>query len=271
MHRFRDGFTLLELLVVVTIIVVLLALLAPALDSAIKSAERTHCLANLDAMGVAIGQFTNDKKSRYPQYDAWNHLVGSRAQSDFYGDGSATADPFFSSTKNRPLNAYLGYDSEDAIVRVAECPQDLGDSIQGPLGQPGFSNAYIAYGTSYLGAWGGNWFRVQNAFGIGPSTTEPVNSMKSTQAKPTHTKLLVADWMWHANRRWEQAQTRWHDDPLPGEADAGTHDPDAIRKHNALFADGHAEFFAKIEVRELEQPYVANGQDPPPNPSWKWW
>src|ERR1041385_310566 len=60
------AFTLIELLVVVTIIVVLLAMLAPAMDKAIYSAELAVCGGNLkgDASGVAT--YAMGFKRRYP-------------------------------------------------------------------------------------------------------------------------------------------------------------------------------------------------------------
>jgi prepilin-type N-terminal cleavage/methylation domain-containing protein len=60
------GFTLIELLVVVTIIVVLLALLTPALDSAIAQAELAVCGANLDATGSGAISYAMNNKRLYP-------------------------------------------------------------------------------------------------------------------------------------------------------------------------------------------------------------
>ena len=48
----RNGFTLVELLVVITIIVILLALLAPALDKAIYQAELAVCGTRVRAIAT---------------------------------------------------------------------------------------------------------------------------------------------------------------------------------------------------------------------------
>jgi prepilin-type N-terminal cleavage/methylation domain-containing protein len=65
------AFTLIELLVVVTIIVVLLALLTPALDKAIESAERVVCGSQLDLFGTAVPQYTLENRRTIPVMVVW--------------------------------------------------------------------------------------------------------------------------------------------------------------------------------------------------------
>ena len=64
-HR-ASGFTLVELLVVITIIVILLALLTPALDQAVYMAELATCGANLRALAGGCSVYAGDQKRRYP-------------------------------------------------------------------------------------------------------------------------------------------------------------------------------------------------------------
>jgi prepilin-type N-terminal cleavage/methylation domain-containing protein len=67
LHEWRAAaFTLIELLVVITIIVVLLAMLAPALDKAIESAQRTICASNLHSWGAAHSMYYMDNKRQLP-------------------------------------------------------------------------------------------------------------------------------------------------------------------------------------------------------------
>jgi len=62
----KSGFTLVELLVVITLIVILLALLMPAMDQAIYQAELAVCASKQDALTSATITYTMDHKRFYP-------------------------------------------------------------------------------------------------------------------------------------------------------------------------------------------------------------
>jgi prepilin-type N-terminal cleavage/methylation domain-containing protein len=62
----RSGFSLVELLVVVTVIVVLLALLTPALDQAVYQAELATCSARLHALGTSVVFYAMENRRKYP-------------------------------------------------------------------------------------------------------------------------------------------------------------------------------------------------------------
>lgn len=71
-RRFRSrphaaaGFTLVELLVVVAIIGTLVALLLPAVQAARAAARRTQCSSNMRQVGLAMAQFCDAHRGRFP-------------------------------------------------------------------------------------------------------------------------------------------------------------------------------------------------------------
>ena len=63
MKRQPSGFTLVELLVVITIIGILMGLLIPAVNAARETARRNQCATNMKNMALAAVQHDVQKKS----------------------------------------------------------------------------------------------------------------------------------------------------------------------------------------------------------------
>jgi prepilin-type N-terminal cleavage/methylation domain-containing protein/prepilin-type processing-associated H-X9-DG protein len=64
--KIRRAFTLVELLVVISIIALLAALLLPALGRAKESARATVCLSNLHQVGLALQMYVSDNNNKLP-------------------------------------------------------------------------------------------------------------------------------------------------------------------------------------------------------------
>jgi prepilin-type N-terminal cleavage/methylation domain-containing protein/prepilin-type processing-associated H-X9-DG protein len=98
----RFAFTLIELLVVITIIVVLLALLTPALDKAIESAQLLQCAANMKAGVTAGQQYAFDHKRSYPARGRGGWMP------NFVKDTSSANDPVAHYDLIKDLRPYVG-------------------------------------------------------------------------------------------------------------------------------------------------------------------
>lgn len=64
--RNTSGFTLIEVLVVITIIVILVAIAVPVLGSVRKKASSVHSISNLRQIASSMGMYANDHANRLP-------------------------------------------------------------------------------------------------------------------------------------------------------------------------------------------------------------
>ena len=90
-HSCPRGFTLVELLVVISIIGVLTSLLLPAVQAAREAARRMSCQNNLKQLGLGIANYESAIKAIPPAY-----ITNTRLDGNFYG--IACADSYRNSS-----------------------------------------------------------------------------------------------------------------------------------------------------------------------------
>lgn len=134
------AFTLLELLVVITIIGILMALLLPAVQAARSAARRVQCTNHLKQIGVAIHGYENAKKHLPPSYATNpNHniltlLLPYSEQMQVY----AKVD--FTKHWSNPAN----YDAVRTTIPLYLCPQTPGGSPREAGGRTIYPADYTA-------------------------------------------------------------------------------------------------------------------------------
>ncbi|HEY2584882.1 MAG TPA: type II secretion system protein [Tepidisphaeraceae bacterium] len=70
--RPHNGFSLVELIVVIGVIGVLIAMLLPALRVVRENAQRIKCQANLRQIGFALQMYANSNKGWLPSWSGWH-------------------------------------------------------------------------------------------------------------------------------------------------------------------------------------------------------
>ncbi len=137
------GFTLVELLVVISIFAVLMALLLPAVLSARSASRKAMCLNNLHQIGVAINGYAERADGRIPFGPKAPPMMTA---SDFYPSTGAPTS-LVSLMDGRPvgLGLLLKYDLEHS-PQVLYCPDsDQSVVAQAELKKVGVEQAMCSY------------------------------------------------------------------------------------------------------------------------------
>jgi len=138
----QNGFTLVEMLVVVAIITLLAALTVPSVQRALIRGQQTQSMNNLRQLVAANLSYAIDHGQYVPASDRWN-------TGRWHGRRSSTGAPF--DPTQGFLAEYLGEDR-----RVVQCPR-----FQKMLtGSQSFEEGTGGYGYngSYIGGWPGRGY-----------------------------------------------------------------------------------------------------------------
>jgi prepilin-type N-terminal cleavage/methylation domain-containing protein/prepilin-type processing-associated H-X9-DG protein len=117
-EHFRNGFTLVELLVVISIVTVLIAMLLPAVQSVRDAARRISCENNLRNIGLGLLNYESAHRhfpagAEYPTEHSWSTMILPFAeQAELHSRLSLDSD----------WNASVNQDAASSSLAIYSCP-----------------------------------------------------------------------------------------------------------------------------------------------------
>ena len=245
--RRLTAFTMIELLVVISIIALLMAILLPTLSEARESARAVQCLSNLRQVGMAMDFYANDYDDSY----CGMQPIGQTNNASVYmwvGDngqavGGGIPDFSLFGADKRPLNRYVSSATADTDVPVANCPSD--EVVAQLTGTSYAANMNFTYDGTSSNPWLNEHQNV--IYGQTASNGGWRIPIKRTQVPKTSLFVLGGEAGAHyAVRSWTPGNSTNELNGNVKPQELFWHH--ASRKWNTAFADGHA---GVIEVEDF--------------------
>jgi prepilin-type N-terminal cleavage/methylation domain-containing protein len=198
-----NGFTLVELMVVIAIIGILVALLLPAIQAAREAARRTQCTNGLKQIGIAVHNYHDTRKGLPPfrvadHQQTWLALILPYLEQQQVADlWDGKAGCFYDQTlkfRTVVINDYI-CPSQDHPSRIVSLVPDSVHSHS--ANEPGGSSGWQGSISDYKGVAGSSCIVAHNDSAVTPNPIQ-VDEWNQTRSHLTDGPLTQAD---YANRK----------------------------------------------------------------------
>lgn len=252
----RSGFSLVELLVVVSVVGVLVGLLLPAVQATRESARGTTCASNLRQLGLALHNYSAangdkfvcqkiDSQQRYENTVAGSWTPGGTAQF-WFGEVDYTVSPPRCDFEKGPLRPF--FESNGATLQCPNFPSsEVGQLQYGSGITTAFGyNTQLGPGSTY--EYDENYSVVRHA---------RAQSFRLKDVSETSRTVAFADTaMVHWSLPYDLREQLGGFD-LPSTVDPVAHFRHGGRTANVVFVDGHVESYV---WRFRRGPYTSDEQ-----------
>ena len=163
----KTGFSLIELMVVVTILGLMMALLLPALQSAREAARRIQCTSNLKQLGLGLQQY----ETNYGVYPPSMVLSGKGNTTTWVGGWSVNGRILSFMEQNTLFNAINLSTNQTAAVNLTVTGLSIGVFVcPSEVNPQSYDASYGSSAVSTIGWCMGDWY-VWGGFGALPNRT----------------------------------------------------------------------------------------------------
>jgi prepilin-type processing-associated H-X9-DG protein/prepilin-type N-terminal cleavage/methylation domain-containing protein len=207
--RQRTAFTLVELLVVITIIVLLMSLLLPAVQKVRAAADRLSCGNNLKQMGIACHHYHLDYSHLPPGYTASGPYVDGETDTAPGWSWEAHLLPYLEKdnlykqiTFTLPIQDSRNAAAVATYVKIFICPSDEVPAQPFPVTDIGGAMIYLAAPCSYAATCGPDASEVDAETGLGVFYRN--SKVRLTDIKDgTSNTTIIGD------RNWQMTMGAW--------------------------------------------------------------